>query len=210
MSTLHFSHDNILAFDKRYRANFINSLGGFKSLGLIGTVNTAGQTNLAVFNSFFHLGAHPPLFGFIIRPDSVDRHTLSNIEAIGEFTVNQVTEAFFKKAHQTSARYPQDISEFDATGLTPLFNQASKAPFVQESHIQIAASLAERINLAINGTILMIGKIEAVFLPEDCLGSDGFIDLEKAGTIACSGLDSYHTTSRLARLPYAKPEQPIG
>jgi hypothetical protein len=34
---------------------------------------------------------------------------------------------------------------------------------------------------------------------------DGFVDIEKAGSIAGAGLDSYHTTKRLERLSYAKP-----
>ena len=44
---------------------------------------------------------------------------------------------------------------------------------------------------------------------EEWVGADGFIDLEKANTVTCSGLDSYHTTSRLARLSYAKPDRPV-
>jgi len=77
MSKLEFSSKDIQGFEQRYRARFINSLGGYKSLSLIGTRSRAGNTNLAVFNSFFHIGANPPLFGFIVRPDSVERHTLS-------------------------------------------------------------------------------------------------------------------------------------
>jgi len=37
------------------------------------------------------------------------------------------------------------------------------------------------------------------------LQSDGFIDLENAETITCSGLDSYHKTQKIWRLSYAKP-----
>jgi flavin reductase (DIM6/NTAB) family NADH-FMN oxidoreductase RutF len=87
-----FNLTDILAFEQRFRAMFINSLGGFKSLALIGTRSREGNTNLAVFNSLFHIGTNPPLFGLIVRPDSVDRHTLSNILETGEFTVNHVRE----------------------------------------------------------------------------------------------------------------------
>jgi hypothetical protein len=52
----------------------------------------------------------------------------------------------------------------------------------------------------------MIGKIIKVMLPDDCVLPDGFIDIERAGTITVSGLDSYHTTNRLSRLSYAKPD----
>lgn len=51
----------------------------------------------------------------------------------------------------------------------------------------------------------MVGEILEVILPDDVIGEDGFVDIEKVGTIAISGLDSYHETKRIARLSYAKP-----
>ena len=131
--------NNILGFEQRYRATLINSLGGFKSVALIGTINSKGITNLAIFNSFFHLGANPPLFGFIVRPDSVERHTLTNILETKQFTVNHIQESFYKQAHQTSARYDSKISEFEATGLTAEYKTGHIAPFVKESAVKIAA-----------------------------------------------------------------------
>lgn len=46
----------------------------------MGTVNKIGHTNLAIFNSVIHIGANPPLMGFISRPNSGERHTLENIQ----------------------------------------------------------------------------------------------------------------------------------
>ncbi len=79
----HFTQTDIQAMAQRYRAAFINSLGGFKSLVMVGTADTEGVTNLSVFSSLFHIGANPPLCGLIFRPDSVERHTLTNIEKVG-------------------------------------------------------------------------------------------------------------------------------
>jgi flavin reductase (DIM6/NTAB) family NADH-FMN oxidoreductase RutF len=62
----------------------------------------------------------------------------------------------------------------------------------------------QRIDLTINGTIMIIGEIKNIYIPEDCLQDDGFLDIEKAGTVTCSGLDSYHLSKSLERLPYAK------
>jgi len=192
--------------DQRYRAAFINSLGGFKSVALIGTVDPEGRQNLAIFNSIFHLGANPPLFGFIVRPDVSERHTLSNIEQTRCYTINHVHAGIYKQAHQSSARYPKEHSEFEAVGLTPLFEDGFRAPFVAESHLRFAMELREKIPLEINGTTLLIGQIMSVHLPDGVVMEDGFIDLEQAGTLTCSGLDSYHQTQRLARLSYAKPD----
>lgn len=200
-----FSVADILNFEQRYRATFINSLTGFKSVALIGTANEEGHTNLAIFNSIFHLGANPPMFGFVVRPHSVERHTLDNILRTGTFTVNHIQETFYQQAHQTSARYPAHQSEFDATGLTPLYREGCAAPFVQQSNIQIAAEFVRKIDVEENGTLIIVARITAVHLPEDCIGADGYIDVEQAGSITCVGLDSYHRTTRIGRLPYAKP-----
>jgi flavin reductase (DIM6/NTAB) family NADH-FMN oxidoreductase RutF len=203
-----FTINDILLFEQRYRTTFINSLGGFKSLALIGTRNKEGNSNLAVFNSLFHIGANPPLFGFIIRPDSVERHTFSNILETGEFTVNHINETIYEQAHQTSARYPKIISEFEATHLTEEHVAGYYAPFVKESQVKIGASFVQKIEIQENGTIMIIAKIKYVSIPDKCLGTDGFIDIEQAGSITGSGLDSYHRTQKIARLPYVKVNLP--
>lgn len=193
--------------ESRSRAAFVNSLSGFKSASLIGTTDAKGQTNLAVFNSVFHLGANPALVGFIIRPDSVGRHTLENILETESYTINHINKDIYMRAHQTSARYPKQVSEFEATGLTEEYTTQLKAPYVKESYIKYGLSLSEKHELKINNTILIIGKIEEIFIPEDCLLPHGGIDIEKAETVAISGLDGYHSTQLLSRLSYAKPDK---
>lgn len=205
----HITLDDLMAMEKRRRANLINSAGGFKSVWLIGTKDKQGKTNLAVFNSIVHIGASPPLIAFVVRPDSVDRHTLSNILDTGYYTVNHLNENIYKKGHQTSARYPKEISEFNAVGLTESYKDDLLAPYVGESNVQLGIKFEQRIDLSINGTILIIGRITHLYFPKDCLSEDGFLDLEKAGTITGSGLDSYHKTQRLERLCYAKSDREL-
>ena len=187
----------ILKLEKLERAALINSITGFKSINLIGTCNKIGNTNLAIFNSVVHLGANPALMGFIIRPDSVERHTLSNIEETGFFTINHVNAENYQQAHQTSARYPAGISEFDACQFSPAYKNSFISPYVNGCTISIGLSFQERVDIKLNGTILVIGKIEQLYFPSDAWCIDGYVDIEKAGTIACSGLDSYHQTKRI-------------
>ena len=207
MKTSFVSQNDILEMDNRRRAAFINSLSGFKSASLIGTIDSNKNTNLAIFSSVFHLGSNPSLIGFINRPDSISRHTLENIMQTNCFTINHINKDIYRKAHQTSARYPKDNSEFNAVGLTPEFSKLVKAPYVKESFIKYGVEFAEKHDLKINDTILIIGKVIEVIMPEDCLLTNGAIDIEKAGTITISGLDSYHTTQYLSRLTYAKPDK---
>ena len=208
MQDLQFNSSDLAAMDSRYRAAFINSLGGFKSVVMIGTQNTAGQTNLAIFNSLIHLGASPALCAFIIRPDASPRHTLENILETGVYTINHLNEPIYKAAHHTSARFPREMSEFEATGLTASYIDGISAPFVAESRLSFACEYKQHIPIELNGTTLMIGQIMHINIPENCLLPDGFVDIEKAGSLTVSGLDSYHSTQRLARLSYAKPNTP--
>lgn len=199
---------SIAGLEKNVRTNLINSLSGFKGANLVGTIDGKGQTNLAVFSSGVHIGAHPPLQGLVFRPDSVSRHTLENILDTGVYTLNHINKDIYYRGHQTAARYPEDVSEFDAVGLTAEYAKNFAAPFVKEAVIQVGMSYREHHRLEINGTILLIGEVISVSLPEDLMAADGFLDLEKAGTLAISGLDSYHLTTRLARMAYAKPDKP--
>jgi len=199
------SNVQIMDMEQRKRAQLINSISGFRSVALIGTIDTVGQTNLAIFNSIVHIGSNPPLLGFIMRPDSVERHTLSNIMETGCYTINHINSSMYEKAHQTSARYPKNVSEFDAAQLTPQFKDGFMAPFVKESHIQIGMEFKERIPISINHTSMIIGEIKWIHFPDHCLSEDGFLDIEKAGSITSTGQESYHTTQLLQRLEYAKP-----
>ena len=195
----------LMEMEQRKRAQFINSISGFRSVALIGTTDTNGQTNLAIFSSIVHIGSNPPLLSFIMRPDSVERHTLTNIMDTGFYTINHINADIYEKAHQTSARYPKNVSEFDEVQLTPAFKNGFVAPFVAESNIQIGLEFKERINISLNQTSMIIGQIKFVHYPDNCLLDDGFLDIEKAGTITSSGVDSYHTTQLLQKLEDAKP-----
>ncbi len=200
---------DIQLLDKQVRVHLINSLGGFKSVSLVGTKSESGNLNLAIFSSVFHIGANPPLISLIFRPSPPERDTFRNIVTSGFYTLNHINEAIYKKAHQTSARYDSTISEFDAVGLTPEFKNEFQAPFVKESTIQLGIELREKVDITINNTTMVIGEIVQLYVPEDCLSEDGFVDIEKANTITCSGLDSYHKTVRLDRLSYAKPDKEV-
>lgn len=202
----YINKDELLNMTTRYRIQLVNSLSGFKSANLIGTSNEQGIHNLAIFSSVVHLGASPALVGFITRPNTVVRHTLENIQQTKQFTINQVNDRFWQEAHQTSARYDAGECEFKQTGLTPQIIEGVKAPFVKESQLKYALKLKEIVPIQLNGTLLVIGEITDILCDEDAIKSDGYIDIESLNTVMVSGLDSYHTSKRLSRLSYAKPE----
>ena len=200
----HFSLSVLQTLDRFTRANFINSLSGFKSLSLIGTVTGKGVSNLAVFSNIVHLGADPALIGFINRPLSAAPHTLQNIQETGVYTVNLVTELMYKQAHQTSAKYPDGVSEFEMTGLTAEFKEGYIAPFVAESPVQYVLKFEQVMPIELNNTFLVIGSLQEAYVPADIQEEDGFLDLAKAGILTSLGTSGYYKTEKINNLPYAK------
>ncbi|PML46396.1 flavin oxidoreductase [Vibrio tasmaniensis] len=209
MKAMTLSRQDIQAMDQRERARLINSLSGFKSANLIGTCDKQGLENLAVVSSVVHLGSNPPLLGFIIRPAESRRHTLENILETQHFTINSIGAGFVQKAHQTSARYPKSVSEFNAVGLTPYYDDVFPAPFVLESPLKIGLAFKEQITIESNQTQMLIGEVVTVHAPKRAVMPDGYLDLEALDLVTISGLDSYHVTQRLHRLSYAKPNRSL-
>lgn len=203
MST-NFTLEQILGMEKQSRTNLINSLSGIRQANLIGTISEKGLTNLAIFNSVIHIGANPPYMGFIQRPVSVPRGTYQNIKDTGYFTINQVNEQIYKQAHQTSARY--DVSEFEATGLTPVFLHDFHAPFVKESIVKIGLKYIEEHPISINGTILVIGEVQKIIFEENCLNESNIVQLNQTKAVGVNGLETYYSVQKIEELPYAKPE----
>ncbi|MEL7002429.1 MAG: flavin reductase [Bacteroidota bacterium] len=202
---MHLNKEDILGLERVKRLNIINSVTGIKPANLIGTISNSGVTNVAIFSSIVHLGSNPALIGFIIRPnEEVPRHTYQNIQENEVYTINHVHPSIAKRAHYTSAKFDYDISEFEACHLTEEFIDDFKAPFVKESELKLGMRFRESIPIKANGTIIVIGEIEEIIIPDAALDNKGYIDLSKTNSMGISGLNSYYTVEKREEFPYAR------
>ncbi len=203
----HFSKETIDALAIRYKNNLINSISGYKSANLIGTKSKAGNTNLAVFNSIVHLGSNPALLGFILRPTTVPRHSYQNMKETGVFTINHISKDQIEDAHHTSAKYPENVSEFDQTNLKEEYKADCIAPFVKDAPVQIACRYVNDYLIKENDTLLVVGAVEHLFVQEEMLLEDGYVQLDKGEVVTVNGIDGYALPQLLARFPYARPKE---
>lgn len=203
----HFEIKELEGLSKIYRLNLINSVTGYKSAHLIGSISPSGDENLAVFSSIVHLGSNPALLGFILRPTTVPRHSHANMKSTGVFTLNAITTSQIEDAHHTSASYPENISEFDQTKLEPELKQDWKAPYVKGAPIQIGCSYINEYHIKENDTILIVGKIEHLYIEDQLLGEDGWVQLDKGGIVSINGLDGYALPTLIERFEYARPKK---
>lgn len=190
--------------DRFHRVNFIHSLTGFHSPFLIGTKDV--YENLAVFSGIVHLGSYPPLLGIKCRPLGHESHTIKNLSKTGFATINFVTKSMYKQAHFTSARLSVEKSEFKHFGFTPLYMNDFPAPVVEESPIKIQVKLAEMIPIETNNTQLAVVEVLRVFLDQDRVQENGFIDLGPSEIMAVQGLYRYHESSLISEEEYVRRE----
>lgn len=193
-----------MGLEKYHRINLINQLSGVKGANLLGTISQDGISNLAIFNSVCHIGANPASMGFLLRPLTVERHTYDNIMASKQFTINQVRKEFLEEAHLSSAKFPKDVSEFQALGLEEEFIEDYSAPFVKESHIKIALTYEEQHEIKLNKTVFIVGKIDYVIIEDRLIEEMGHINYSVTDSVSVAGLDTYYSTSKIDRKAYAR------
>ncbi|QTD38522.1 flavin reductase [Polaribacter batillariae] len=202
-----FNRKNIDRLDKIYKINLINSCSGFKSANLLGSISTDGKPNVAIFSSVTHLGSNPPTLGFILRPTTVPRNTYKNIKETGFFTINHIFEDIIEDAHHTSAKYPEEISEFDKTNLKEEYKGNFKAPFVKNSPVQMSMKFIEEIYVPSNDVMLIVSQIEELYIKDALLQDDGLVNLSLANVATINGLDTYAIPQFKKQLPYQRPKK---
>lgn len=202
-----FNQQDIYNLDKIYRINLINSCSGFKSANLLGTISPEGITNVAVFSSVTHFGSNPPTLGFVLRPTTVPRNTHKNLKNTGYFTINHIWESVIEDAHHTSAKYPEDISEFDMTDFEPEFKGKFKAPFVKNAPVQMSMKFIEEIYVPSNNVMLVVAQIQELYVKDELLQHDGLINLSLGNVATINGLDTYAIPKFKKQLTYQRPKE---
>lgn len=98
-----------------------------RPIAFVSTRSADGTTtNLAPFSYFQLIHHDPPLFviGFAssLEASARGKHSLHNLAATGECTINIISEHFLEAANATSVNAPYGVSEWAVSGLTPAYD----------------------------------------------------------------------------------------
>lgn len=205
---MHIDTTALQQMNRIKRLNLVNSISGIKPANLIGTISNEQKTNLAIFSSIVHLGSNPALLGFISRPSNdVQRHTLNNIMENGYYTINHVHDTMVERAHYTSAKFDENVSEFEKCNFTEEYMFDFKAPFVKESQLKLGMQFLEKTLIKANNTILVIGEIKHIIFPDEAMNEEGHIDIGDLNTVGIGGLNHYYHLEKIASFPYARVKE---
>jgi flavin reductase (DIM6/NTAB) family NADH-FMN oxidoreductase RutF len=148
-----------------------------RPIAFVSSISSDGIRNLAPFSFFTVASADPPIICFvpIVRTaDGMQKDTLRNIKATGEFVVNIVSEDFAAQMNSCSADFPPDVDEFVESGLTPEPSDLVAPPRVKESKVSMECKLFRILEVSANplGGSMVLGRIVRFRIQDEVL--DGY------------------------------------
>jgi hypothetical protein len=88
------------------------------------------------------------------------------------------------------------------------FHQGIDIPFVAGAPVHVLVSYVNEYYLKENDCIMVVCAVEQVFVNEDCITDDGWLDLQTAKSLSVHGLDGYAEQQQADRYAYAQVDQP--
>jgi flavin reductase (DIM6/NTAB) family NADH-FMN oxidoreductase RutF len=179
-----------------------------RPIAWVSTWSANGVANCAPFSFFNVFSEEPPLclVSFNRRSDGQMKHTLKNIRRTGEFVVNLVDESTAEAMHVSSYELPEEESEFEKTGLTPVPAALVAHPRIAEAPAALECRVERRIEFGperevVIGEILLVHAREGVIDPATKRVSEAHY--KPIGRLFAS---RYCTTRQRFNLPGPLPE----
>jgi flavin reductase (DIM6/NTAB) family NADH-FMN oxidoreductase RutF len=171
-----------------------------RPIGWISTLSPRGIANLAPY-SFFNAMAERP--SYVVFGSDGRKHTVSNIEATGEFAVNLATWELREAVNTSSARVPEEVDEFELAGLKKALCRLIKAPRVAGSPANLECKLFQIVRLPEGEgearRFITIGKVVGIHI-DDRFIIDGRVNTAAMNLIARLGYSEYATVSEAWRM----------
>ena len=174
-----------------------------RPIGWASTVNADGGPNLAPFSFFTVVCVTPPMISLTImpKPDGSEKHTLKNARATGEFCFNMVTQPVWQQMVDTANGFPEGVSEFAETGLTPIPSVRVRPPRVKEAPIHFECKLERVLTLGPKRQALLIGEVVYIHVDPAVMTGD-YIDMRKLDPVGRLNGFFYTTLGEIIERPF--------
>lgn len=169
-----------------------------RPIAWVSTIAADGSRNLAPFSFFNAFSFNPPVIG--IGPGAragIEKDSLCNIRATGEFTISIVTEQLADSANLSSGDFSPEVDEWDIAGVRPAPTDDVRPARVAESPAALECRVKQIVDLGSPldpSNALVIGLVTRVHVADDVL--DGLIPQpDRLGIVGRMG-EAYWCTTR--------------
>ncbi|MBK8450475.1 MAG: flavin reductase family protein [Saprospiraceae bacterium] len=183
-----------------------------RPIAFVSTIDEQGRTNLAPYSFFNAFSSNPPILVFSSnrRVDgNTTKDTLHNIQVSMECVVNVVNYEIVRQMMVCSVDFPNDISEFEQSGLTPQPASQVAPPLVKESPVNMECKVTDIITLGDKGGAghLILCKVLCIHIKEEILDDNQRIDPNKIDLMGRMGRAFYVRASGAAILTMPQSQQ---
>lgn len=170
-----------------------------RPIGWISTRGTDGTVNLAPYSFFNMISGQPPLVFF--SSEGV-KHSAELARESGEFVANLVGRDLGIQMNASSIDAPNEVNEFDYSGLAMADCEVVSAPRVAEAPASLECKVTEIFHPKdIDGqpvqALVIVGQVVGVHIADGFLTPEGFFDTVKAGNMARLGYMDFSTVDKV-------------
>lgn len=189
---------------------------GPRPIAFASTIDAHGRPNLAPYSFFNVFSSNPPIL--IFSParrgrDNTTKHSLENALSVRECVINIVNYAMVEQMSLASTDYPEGVSEFEKSGLTPIASEVVRPFRVKEAPVQFECKINDVVALGTQGGAgnLVICEVVRIHVSEDILDEEGRISPVKIDQVARMGGHFYTRANKgLFQLPQPMTQVGIG
>jgi len=183
-----------------------------RPIAFASTVDKDGNPNIAPYSFFNVFSSNPPTLIFSSNrkvSDNTTKATLHNIEATGEVVINVVSHNIVQQMAVASIAFPEGVSEFEKSGLTPIPSDLVKPFRIKESPAHLECKVRKIISLGDKGGAgnLIICEVIRMHIDKNVLDDDGKINPHKIDLVGRMGRAFY---TRASGDSIMKIYQPVG
>jgi flavin reductase (DIM6/NTAB) family NADH-FMN oxidoreductase RutF len=197
--------------DRRERNGLMNGLIAPRPIAWVSSLAPDGTRNLAPFSFFGAFSFDPPTIG--LGPGSrqgVNKDSLSNIKATGEFVVNLVDRRLAEVANACSGEFGPEVDEWEVAGVEPAPSEVvapmrvREAPAALECRVRQVVELGDQHRASNN---LIVAWVVRIHVADEAM--DGVTPLpEVLDLVGRLGGDEWCTTRDRFTLPRPASNDP--
>jgi Conserved protein/domain typically associated with flavoprotein oxygenases, DIM6/NTAB family len=175
-----------------------------RPIAWISTRGVQGVTNLAPY-SFFNAVAYTPPQVIVSsiggKPDrETGKDSYSHITETGVFCINIAGFEDREALNASSAGYPADQSEFEALGLVAAECETIDCPRLAHAPAAMECRLTRAIDLEGEGNRMVLARVEAIHLRDDCLTGEGRFDVLRYKPLTRLGYQDFAAIDKLFQM----------
>lgn len=195
--------------DRRNRYGLLISALIPRPIAWVSTLSADGRRNLAPFSFFGGISSSPPLVGIAIgRRKGAKKDTLANLESTGEAVIHVATEELAEAMVLSSGDYPEEVDEFDLTGLETSSSVLVRPERIAFAPVAMECRVERILEVGDDPDGFVLARILLFHVRDDLL-VDGRIQADRLHAIGRLGGHGYCRTREIFDLPRPDPEREI-